>query len=1330
MVTFKSPSPLQPVGFGAPDLNYAVTPQLAQQLQPVQAPDTTGLQILSKAGDSLQQTLQAQAQSNKVEEQASIQLSRQQAESQSAITQTTLASLQSSAQSAAQSASSWSRLGDNVLKFVGDIAEKEEQERKLNAKQREAEAEARRKQAAIDLKTELDNNQVKATTELENLQIQWIGDGLIDQQGPLAYRKAVGDILAKYRMEPDTISALTVRYYSPALEHAKRVNTNQIKVSEEVIVKEREKLFQSARFELSTSFAGMKSADVGVNSASFDRFDGVIKKIEADPKLTKLDRLTVVGNLLTIAVDSSAQGTEVRAKIDGYLKYNREASAFYNENASRVNSGEITDDMFQDGWNLVRAQNGLPPEDSPSTTRNAKAQADRDKLKLEILKTNDDTTRRAIDALPANSAVTNGLAAQMYLDPTVRDLVREEIKSNRADKNARAAYEFSGEAIKFRDIEQIEHLRKLGQLNKDITSLSSAGTVELLRMGTSTKGGDSGGPNIENLRNALAGLGVGAGVGSTPERPVYSQEQLEVVRKARQEDINALGRNVALEKQIWAKRQSDMARRGIFIDPVKTRDYLKQLQSTINGYNESVKNINNQPRTTPQGGGQVGNFNSGVSRKPAVAPLMKRSYGGRMITMPFDMNVGDVSQGQRFGADRDDGARKHAGLDFATPVGTPIKSLVSGTVVGNAEMQGYGKTVQVRGDDGFTYFYAHMDKNLLANGTKVGAGQTVGLSGKTGAGTGPHLHMEVWVNKPGDAFRNRDDVINPLTHLATRQFGDKAPMVRTASGRPSAQELPPGAYPLGGGAYLLDGRVVAAGRAPQAQQPSSGGGGVDVYKLPAYNPDPTKLIPNKAGMDIVGFVNTATSNKDKVLGVASYRNKAGGILTLTIPYPKRKMANVPQTFGFDGRGFKAEQATSPTLPAGPSTSMTGKGTDLVPGVAMPKRGKNTPSGLGPRQPKGVPAKMEFNSLQMQPQTFSGDQYTALVMSIFEAPTAQGRLDAIAVMVNRAGGNHHGKGTSLRSQVFASGQFEPVTRYGLGTNDIQDRASALKALTKTMSPAQAEAALSSVERDILNPNMQRESESKIRGKRFFKGVSMYGDMRPGHFLRQRGENFYHDEPGESYKTGTPMSRFFKQRGSSDPRPNTPIKSLPPGAIRVGPNRYLDPDTKAIKVGSAYHDSSPFQPSYAPMSAVAYAPTTPDDNFGYEQLETDKTLLSGVHTLAAKHNVPPQWVADAAMMKGTSGIQDDTLDQIDTLLESKKPGSFKTTTKFIAATLPEMEQKEANLNFGIHGGRRYDSVFSQVERAKAPTHTALAKNCSLCVQISAQAVFTPHKAESFA
>jgi murein DD-endopeptidase MepM/ murein hydrolase activator NlpD len=92
-----------------------------------------------------------------------------------------------------------------------------------------------------------------------------------------------------------------------------------------------------------------------------------------------------------------------------------------------------------------------------------------------------------------------------------------------------------------------------------------------------------------------------------------------------------------------------------------------------------------------------------------------------------------------------DGKRRlHAGIDLAGPRGGVVQAAARGFVVRAGWMGGYGLTVEIRHPGDVTTRYAHLSALLCAPGDGVDPGQPLGLVGRTGRATGPHLHFEVW----------------------------------------------------------------------------------------------------------------------------------------------------------------------------------------------------------------------------------------------------------------------------------------------------------------------------------------------------------------------------------------------------------------------------------------------------------------------------------------------------------------------------------------------------------------------------------------------------------
>jgi murein DD-endopeptidase MepM/ murein hydrolase activator NlpD len=88
----------------------------------------------------------------------------------------------------------------------------------------------------------------------------------------------------------------------------------------------------------------------------------------------------------------------------------------------------------------------------------------------------------------------------------------------------------------------------------------------------------------------------------------------------------------------------------------------------------------------------------------------------------------------------------HAGADFPSPAGTPIKAPGAGRIVIAEPLYFSGNTLVIDHGLGLFSLLAHLSEFAVRAGEEVAAGQVVGRVGATGRVTGPHLHWAVRVN--------------------------------------------------------------------------------------------------------------------------------------------------------------------------------------------------------------------------------------------------------------------------------------------------------------------------------------------------------------------------------------------------------------------------------------------------------------------------------------------------------------------------------------------------------------------------------------------------------
>ena len=134
-------------------------------------------------------------------------------------------------------------------------------------------------------------------------------------------------------------------------------------------------------------------------------------------------------------------------------------------------------------------------------------------------------------------------------------------------------------------------------------------------------------------------------------------------------------------------------------------------------------------------GEQAGGWFDGEGRS-TVRSLMKTPVNGARITSTFGPRVHPVLGYTRM----------HKGVDFATPVGTPVYASGDGVVDFEGVHGGHGNYLKVRHTKTLETAYAHLSAFGVANGAAVRQGQQIALSGNTGLSSGPHMHYEVIVN--------------------------------------------------------------------------------------------------------------------------------------------------------------------------------------------------------------------------------------------------------------------------------------------------------------------------------------------------------------------------------------------------------------------------------------------------------------------------------------------------------------------------------------------------------------------------------------------------------
>lgn len=143
--------------------------------------------------------------------------------------------------------------------------------------------------------------------------------------------------------------------------------------------------------------------------------------------------------------------------------------------------------------------------------------------------------------------------------------------------------------------------------------------------------------------------------------------------------------------------------------------------------------------------------------------------GTKVFSAPFDnLRITQYFGDTAFSKSGAYNGKGHNGVDFGTSVGTKVKVMLDGTVIGTGDTDiacpgaSYGKWVLVQHNNGLASLYAHLSLIKTSKGDAVNTGNIIGYSGNTGYSTGPHLHLTVFAaaavkieNRPSRACGGR-----------------------------------------------------------------------------------------------------------------------------------------------------------------------------------------------------------------------------------------------------------------------------------------------------------------------------------------------------------------------------------------------------------------------------------------------------------------------------------------------------------------------------------------------------------------------------------------------
>jgi murein DD-endopeptidase MepM/ murein hydrolase activator NlpD len=126
--------------------------------------------------------------------------------------------------------------------------------------------------------------------------------------------------------------------------------------------------------------------------------------------------------------------------------------------------------------------------------------------------------------------------------------------------------------------------------------------------------------------------------------------------------------------------------------------------------------------------------------------------GTGILSWPLDTVYITQLFGKTVAAQRLYASGSHNGIDLNAKIGTPVKAMADGVVLGTGDTDvqckgvSFGRFVTIKYDNGLSSTFGHLSVIKVTDGQRVSRGEVVGLSGNTGYSTGPHLHVSVYAN--------------------------------------------------------------------------------------------------------------------------------------------------------------------------------------------------------------------------------------------------------------------------------------------------------------------------------------------------------------------------------------------------------------------------------------------------------------------------------------------------------------------------------------------------------------------------------------------------------
>lgn len=782
--------------------------------------------------------------------QQSVQFEAQSAANRSEIAQSSIQSLSNTAQNNARSTmqqvqaeslletrkieqkaqSGGGALGQ-IAQAVGNFAETkiklDQQDRELDIK----EAKVSQELKLAKQKAEREKNFTSAYAELSDYRAQYKSGGGFDEAGGMGIFKSKAlDIISKYDLDDENVRALTKEVYG---DIQTKVDSNIQKQSEltEKMSHEARGIVQSQlMFKLAGVLGNMKSSDYQTQKDAKERLDMVVGEFIQREDVDDLDRMAIINTVFSKALENYQEGTEEyqamftqQTNIREYIGEMTEANQKVLDNQWSKSQRDIYLATRRHDLKIPGSFGDVSPfEDIQSAKEVLAMQADIDRMQ----------EARVVDAAKAQQLSNQSigyLSWNIIQNPSlINQLKGSSVYS--AHPGVQTAIEIA-ELYNTVETEDVDISLKLAQINEDMAQLNQRGVNWFVSNAQSAKE-----INVTQLLAQNAGLTLPPGNDTSG----LTEDQQQAYIQSQQQIRDAL---IQKAQVLDAKRQANRAKLAPYsLDLPKSvlKDVMPKRQESYNREMEMFNQVRTQQQQqTPSLGVQTP-FKQGATQSQGRRPIRKdkdgywlNEKGDRVTLNLYQMKgKGDAILPFRPGAPisgvsshnylEDRGNKRHAGEDIGAPAGTELVFYMPGTVLKTPvhKGKGYGQYIDILGDDGMVHRFGHLQQGSVTvrPGQRVDAGQMLGRTGDSGSPDSFHLHWEVRKNyQQGAKEFGSNDTVNPFDYMAgvnknpsqiKRPVGNKQGW--QADGYEPGQSfprVPKGALDLGGGVYVLNGKI-------------------------------------------------------------------------------------------------------------------------------------------------------------------------------------------------------------------------------------------------------------------------------------------------------------------------------------------------------------------------------------------------------------------------------------------------------------------------------------------------------------------------------------------